>query len=401
MENLSEIHKKVQIIKDKFDILEAKHVKTKESITKHDVKAIEYYLQDKFKENGLEEYEYLIHFGATSEDINNLAYGKMISESMNIVINHKVEELLNLIKIEFIEKYKSIPMLSHTHGQKATPTTVGKEFAVFYYRLNSVYKCLKKIKLKGKFSGTVGTFGAHSIAYPNIDWFEFNKRFVESQGLEFNPLTTQIESHDIISMLFSYLKLFNNILMNLNSDMWMYISMNYFKQNAVKGEVGSSVMPHKVNPINFENSMANIRLSNSIWDSLINSLEISRLQRDLSDSSMLRNVGVGFGYMVIAISSITTGLRKVEVNNGVLEEDLENSPEVLAEAVQTVLRKNKINNGYEILKEVTRDKKINIEDLREVIKNQKISEADKQKLLSLEPKDYLGIAEKLCDKIEF
>ena len=399
MDDLSDIHKKIQVIKDKFDLIEAKKIKLKESTTKHDVKAVEYYLRDQFEEYGLKEYEYLIHFGVTSEDINNLAYGRMINEAREKVLNKKIEAFLKLLKEEIIEKYKDTPMLSHTHGQKATPTTVGKEFAVFYYRLNSIYELIKNLKLKGKFSGAVGTFGAFEIAYPNIDWLEFNKEFVNSQGLEFNPLTTQIESHDIICVLFSYLKLFANILMDMSSDCWTYISMDYFKQIAVKGEVGSSVMPHKVNPINFENAMANIRLANSIWDGLINNLEISRMQRDLSDSSMLRNIGVGFGYLLISLSSLEKGLKKIEVNSDVLETNLEDSPEVLAEAIQTVLRKNKINNGYEILKEATRDKKVELGELQKLIEKQNISEDDKEKLLKLEPKNYIGIAKKLCELI--
>ena len=397
MEKISNIHRKVQMIKEKFDLIEAKKIKEKEKITKHDVKAIEYYLQDKLNEYGLEEYQYLVHFGVTSEDINNLAYGKMINDAMEYVIFPKIKELMELLKSEFVQKYKSVPMLSHTHGQKATPTTVGKEFAVFYYRLNSIFNIITEIKLKGKYSGAVGTFGAFKIAYPEIDWFEFNKKFVEEQGLEFNPLTTQIESHDTICRMFSELKLFQNILMDLDLDMWTYISFKYFKQIAVKGEVGSSVMPHKVNPIYFENSMANIRLGNSIWDSLINYLEISRMQRDLSDSSMLRNIGVGFGYMMISINSLIKGLRRIEVNEEVLEEELENSPEVLAEAIQTVLRKNRNSKGYELLKELTRDKEITLEKLREMIEKQNIEEEDKKRLLALEPKNYLGLAEKLCD----
>lgn len=397
MDSYSIIHQKIQEIKEKFDLIEAKKIKMKEATTKHDVKAVEYYLRDRFKENGLEEYEYLIHFGVTSEDINNLAYGKMINETRENVINKRIEEILKFIKEEFVEKYKSVSMLSHTHGQKATPTTVGKEFAVFYYRLNSIYELIKNIKLKGKFSGAVGTFGSFVAAYPDVDWLDISKEFVQSQGLEFNPLTTQIESHDMICVLFSYLKLFNNILLDMNSDLWIYISMDYFKQIAVSGEVGSSVMPHKVNPINFENSIANIRLSNSIWDSLVGNLEISRMQRDLSDSSMLRNIGVGFGYMLIALNSLENGLRKIEVNQEVIAKDLESSPEVLAEAIQTVLRKNKINTGYEILKEVTRDKEVSLEDLRKLIQEQNINEEDKDRLMNLEPKDYIGIASKLCE----
>lgn len=368
MEKLGGIHRKIQEIKDKFDIIEAKKIKMKEASIQHDVKAVEYYLKDQFEAKNLGEYDYLIHFGVTSEDINNLAYGKMIQEARENVFCPAIEELFRLMKQEFVEKYKGVPMLSHTHGQKATPTTVGKEFAVFYYRLYSVYEKMKNLSLKGKFSGAVGTFGAFQIAYPNLDWLVFNQKFVESQGFVFNPLTTQIESHDTICMLFSDIKLFNNILLDFDMDMWTYISMDYFKQVAVEGEVGSSVMPHKVNPIHFENSMANLRLSNSIWDGLINHLEISRMQRDLSDSSMLRNIGVGFAYLLIAIHSLRKGLQKVTVNEVVMRSDLENSPEVLAEAIQTVFRKNKIQNSYELLKEITRGKEVDLETLRELVR---------------------------------
>ncbi len=244
----------------------------------------------------------------------------------------------------------------------------GKELAVFVYRWNSILELISNVKLKGKFSGAVGNFNAHYTAYPKIDWVNAAKEFVESEGLEFNPLTTQIESHDMISALFSYIKLFNNITMDFNSDMWLYISMGYFKQKVIKDEVGSSVMPHKVNPINYENSMANIRIGNSILDCLSNNLQISRMQRDLSDSSMLRNIGVAFAHTIISINQTVKGFLKMQINEEVIKKDLEDSPEVLAEAVQTILRKNHFDNAYELLKEFTRGKKITLESLREFVK---------------------------------
>ncbi len=393
--------KNIDILNDiinSFDIKEAKKVKQIEQKTNHDVKAIEYYIRKKLEENNLKEYCSFVHFACTSEDINNLAYGKMITDCVNNVLIKDMEKLIENVRIE-AKKLASIPMLSHTHGQNATPTTCGKEFAIFVYRWESILNLIKNIKLKGKFSGAVGNFNAHSIAYPEIDWINIAKGFVESEGLEFNPLTTQIESHDIISILFSYIKAFNNITMDFNSDMWLYISKGYFKQKIVSGEVGSSVMPHKVNPINHENSMANIRIGNSILDSLNNNLQISRMQRDLSDSSMLRNIGVAFSHTIISINQSIKGFEKMEVNEDVLRCDLENAPEVLAEAIQTVLRKNGFDNAYEILKEFTRGKKTNLEDLREFIGNLEIPEDDKNILLNLTPENYTGLADKLCNFI--
>lgn len=273
----------------------------------------------------------------------------------------------------------------------------GKELAVFVYRWNSILELISNVKLKGKFSGAVGNFNAHYTAYPKIDWVNAAKEFVESEGLEFNPLTTQIESHDMISALFSYIKLFNNITMDFNSDMWLYISMGYFKQKVIKDEVGSSVMPHKVNPINYENSMANIRIGNSILDCLSNNLQISRMQRDLSDSSMLRNIGVGFAHTIVSIKQTIKGFAKMEVNRNKLEKELEEAPEVLAEAIQTILRKNGYNNAYELLKELTRGKEISIEEIRKFVSTLEINEKDKETLMNLTPKKYIGLAEILAN----
>ena len=288
-------------------------------------------------------------------------------------------------------------MLGHTHGQNATPTTVGKELAVFVYRWNSIYEYIKNIKLKAKFSGAVGNFNGHVISYPEIDWFNVCKDFINKEGLEFNPLTTQIESHDLICILFSYMKLFNNITMDFNSDMWLYISRGDFKQKTVSGEVGSSIMPHKVNPINHENSMANIRISNSIFDSLVNNLQVSRMQRDLSDSSMLRNIGVAFAHTIVSIKQTIKGFSKMEVNSSKLEKELEEAPEVLAEAIQTILRKNGCNNAYEMLKELTRGKEITIEEIRKFVSNLEIDKKDKETLMNLTPEKYIGLAEGLVN----
>lgn len=380
---------------ENFDIEEAKKVKEIENITKHDVKAVEYYLDEKFKENNIEKYNQFVHFACTSEDINNLAYGIMIKDLKEKVYIKNCEELIEILK-EKIKENAEIPMLSHTHGQNATPTTVGKELAVFVYRLNKILEKIKLQEISGKFNGTVGNFNAHNIAYPDIDWIQISKEFVESFKLEYNLFTTQIESHDNICSLFSEMKLINNIILDLDSDMWMYISRNYFLQENIKGEVGSSVMPHKINPINFENSMANLKMSNGVLTTFIDNLQISRMQRDLSDSSMLRNIGSAFAYCIIAIKQTITGLKKLKVNKEVLIKELENTPEILAEAIQTILRKNGYNNAYDMLKKLTRGKHISMEEIKEFINNVDINIEDKKKLLNLKPENYLGLAEKIA-----
>lgn len=383
-------------IKSKFDIKQAERVKEIESKTNHDVKAIEYYVREKLEEYSLGKFCHLVHFACTSEDINNTAYGKMITDFINNILLKNMEEMINLVNSE-AKKLSDVPMLGHTHGQNATPTTVGKELAVFVYRWKAIYEYIKNIKLKAKFSGAVGNFNGHVISYPEIDWISICKKFINEEGLEFNPLTTQIESHDIICILFNFMKLFNNITMDFNSDMWLYISRGDFKQKTVSGEVGSSIMPHKVNPINHENSMANIRIANSVFDSLTTNLQISRMQRDLSDSSMLRNIGVGFAHSIVSIKQTIKGFSKMEVNKEKLEKELEEAPEVLAEAIQTILRKNKYNNAYEMLKELTRGKEISLEEIRKFVSNLDINEKDKQVLMNLTPAKYIGLAEKLVN----
>ncbi len=388
--------KSIDNIYKRFDINEANRVKEIESITKHDVKAIEYYLQEKFKELKLEKLIPFIHIMLTSEDVNNTSYNLMIKDALNEVYFKELDILINKID-ELSNEYKSIPMLGHTHGQIATPTTVGKEFKVFSYRLKSVLELLKSLKLRSKFSGAVGNYNCHVVAYPNIDWIKKTKKFIESLGLEYNPLTTQIESHDFICILLSYLKVLNNVIKDLNSDMWLYISNNYFHEKSNKNEVGSSVMPHKVNPINYENSMANIELSNSIIDALVNNLSISRMQRDLSDSSKLRNLGVIFAHSLISIKETMTGLNKIEVNEEYLLSELDNHYEVLSEAIQTVLRKNKVSNAYELLKELSRGKSITKEDIINFVNKLDINDKDKKRLLELTPRDYIGLCEKIVD----
>ena len=388
----------MNMIIENFSIEDAKKVKEIESTTKHDVKAVEYFLRDKFDYFDLGKYKNYIHFGCTSEDINNLAYGLMINGALKNVIIPDAEELIDLVR-DASKNYRSIPMLSHTHGQPATPTTVGKELAVFTYRWESILNLIKTIKLRGKFSGAVGNFNAQVIAYSDLDWIEISKSFVEDLGLEFNPLTTQIESHDIISVLFNYLKSFNNITLDFNLDMWTYISKNYFKQDVVSSEVGSSVMPHKVNPINHENSMANIKMANAVFTALADNLPISRMQRDLSDSSALRNIGVGFSHTLISIKQSIIGFKKLSPNEQVLKEELNKNFAVISEAVQTILRKNGVVDAYEKLKELTRGKEIEKNILEEYISGLDIPQDDKNVLLNLTPQSYLGLADKLVDFI--
>ena len=393
-----DIEKLEQIIEE-FTIEQAIRVKEIEEKTKHDVKAVEYFLREKLQEKGIEKYNHLIHFACTSEDINNIAYGIMIKNVVNKNFILNADKLIDNIQ-KMSNEYINIPMLSHTHGQSATPTTVGKELGLFAYRLNKIIRKIENEKIIAKFNGTVGNFNAHFIAYPDIDWIKISKEFVESFDLDYNLYTTQIETHDNICIIFSEMKLFNNILLDFNNDMWMYISRNYFLQNNVKDEVGSSVMPHKINPINFENSMANIRMANGILTSFIDNLEISRMQRDLSDSSMLRNIGLGVAYILISIKQSMIGINKLKVNADFLEQELNNTPEVLSEAIQTILRKNRYQDAYEILKDLTRGKKVTIEEMKEFISKLDIATDDKERLLKLEPRDYIGLAPEIVKKID-
>ena len=394
-----EIVENVDKIYDTFDMISAMRVKEIEKITNHDVKAIEYYIKEEMDKINFSKYKNFVHFGCTSEDINNIAYALMCKEFRDKILAHDMKELISKVKKKAIE-YKDVSMLAHTHGQPATPTTVGKELAIFVHRWQYILEKMLKIEFCGKFSGAVGNYNAHVIAYENIDWIEFNKNFVNSLGLKFNPLTTQIESHDVLCEFFSYLKLFNNITLDFNSDMWMYISRKYFKQKVIETEVGSSVMPHKVNPINHENSMANIHMANSIIDNFTNNLQISRMQRDLSDSSTLRNIGVVFSHTLISIMQSIKGFEKMDVDKDILKSELENNPEVLAEAIQTVLRKNGYNDAYESLKKFTRGKEVTLKMLRDYINNLGIDEKDKKRLLDLEPSTYVGAASKLVDFIQ-
>ena len=390
--------KKIDEIKNEFNLNDAKRVKEIEQTTKHDVKAVEYFIDEKLENNSMNKYKHLVHFACTSEDINNIAYGIMEKELTQEVLIPNMDKLISLLK-EKAHVYANIPMLSHTHGQNATPTTVGKEFAIYAYRMEKLVNKIKKEKISGKFNGTVGNYNAHIVSFPNVDWIKISQEFVESFGLEFNMYTTQIESHDSISIILSEVKLLNNIILDFDNDMWMYISRNYFKQQNVLGEIGSSVMPHKINPINFENSMANTKMSNGIIDVFTNNMQISKMQRDLSDSSLHRNVGMVFAYNLIAIKQTIEGINKLNVNEEKLREELNSNPEILAEAVQTILRKNGFENAYELLKGLTRGKEISLDAIREFINKLEINEIDKKMLLNLKPEDYTGLAERIAKNI--
>ena len=381
--------KKILNIIEKFNVDDANLVKEIESTTKHDVKACEYFLQNKFNSLNLRRLNPFIHITLTSEDINNTSYNLMIKDGLKVYLDY-LNKLTSKLD-ELSTNYKDTPMMAHTHGQNASPTTVGKEFKVFSYRLKSIINLLNNLKLRSKFSGAVGNYNCHIIAFPEIDWIKETKSFVESLNLEYNPITTQIESHDILCVLLSYIKIINNIIKDVNSDMWLYISRNYFTEKKKDNEVGSSVMPHKVNPINHENSMANIEISNGIIDALVNNLSISRMQRDLTDSSKLRNLGVIFSHSLISIKETIAGLNKIVVNKDLLKNELENNYEVLTEAIQTILRKNKIENAYELLKELSRGKNLTKDDIHKFIKKLNIPESDKKILLDLTPCNYTGL----------
>ena len=373
---------------------------TTEAQTKHDVKAIEYFIRNRLTSFGREDLLELTHFGCTSEDINNLSYAITIHDAIEDVWLPKARNLVETIRALAV-KYQDAAMLARTHGQPATPTTMGKELAVFVHRLERQIQRIEKTEYMGKFSGATGTWSAHLSAAPDVDWFNESKAFVESLGLKFNPLTTQIESHDWQAELYVAVTHFNRILHNLCTDIWTYISMNYFKQIPVAGATGSSTMPHKVNPIRFENAESNLELSNAILDSLASTLVTSRMQRDLTDSSSQRNIGLGLGHSLLAIDNATRGLGEIELSQPVLEADLAENWEVLAEAIQTVIRaevaagKSDIADPYQLLKELTRGRRIGSEDLISFVNGLNISQEAKDRLILLKPNTYTGLASEL------
>ena len=373
-----------------FNDSDALKIKEIEKITNHDVKAVEYFLKEKFKLLGFENYSEFIHFGLTSQDINNTAVPLSLNKYFKTY--HKlIENLLNLID-QMAKDYSGISMLARTHGQPASPTRLGKEFEVFTSRIREQLNHLKNIPFSAKFGGATGNFNAHYVAYPKINWKKFAKSFVEKMGLKLSFPTTQIEHYDNLAALFDNMKRINSIIIDFNKDMWYYISIDYFKQKIVKGEIGSSAMPHKVNPIDFENSEGNLGLANSIFNHLSSKLPISRLQRDLTDSTVLRNIGVPIAHTVIAINSTIKGINKLLVNVDKISEDLENNWIVIAEGIQTILRREGYPNPYETLKELTRKNEvISKQNFIKFIDDLNVSEKIKKELKEITPYNYTGI----------
>ena len=351
-------------------------IKKIEDTTKHDVKAVEYFIKNRIKNNRLvNKYNEHIHICCTSEDINNIAYSLMIKEGRDLLIKH-AKMLERAIK-SIGKKYKNIAMLSHTHGQPASPTTMGKEFINFYKRLSIQIDDLSNIKIKGKFNGATGNYSAHSITYPKVNWPKCMKRFVNSLKLEFNSHTTQIEPHDYIADLCHKINHINSILIGFSQDVWTYISKNYFSQKNIKGEIGSSTMPHKINPINFENAEGNLGMGNAISQYFANKLVISRLQRDLSDSTVLRNIGLVYAYSIVAYKNILLGLSKLDLNKSRIANDLDECWEILAEPIQMVARRYQISNSYELLKKFTRGKRVDKMIIEKIIYSLDIPEKEK------------------------
>ncbi len=379
-------------IVDNFSVEDAEQVKTIERTTNHDVKAVEYFLKDKIKDNEeLMAINEFIHFACTSEDINNLSHALMLNTARSNVILPQLREVIDGI-ISLAHELAETPMLCRTHGQPATPSTMGKEMANTAYRLERQFKQLKAVPVMGKINGAVGNYNAHLSAYPELDWAEIAQHFVESLGVEFNPYTIQIEPHDYIAEYFDTLARFNTILIDFNRDVWSYISLGYFKQKTIAGEVGSSTMPHKVNPIDFENSEGNLGIANALLNHLSNKLPISRWQRDLTDSTVLRNLGVGIAHSMIAYSSTMRGMSKLQINNEALASDLDNTWEILAEPIQTVMRRYGIEKPYEKLKELTRGQSITAETLKEFVATLDMPEDAKKELQKLTPASYIGNA---------
>ena len=377
---------------------DAQRIKNIEKTTNHDVKAVEYFLKEKIAGHAeLEKVSEFIHFACTSEDINNLSYALMLKAGREVIMS-QIQSCIEALH-QLAHDTAAQPMLSRTHGQSATPTTVGKEIANTVARLTRQKNQLEQVELLGKINGAVGNYNAHAVAYPEVDWADFAARFVTSLGLTFNPYTIQIEPHDYIAEFFHTLSRFNTILLDFDRDMWGYISLGYFKQRTIAGEVGSSTMPHKVNPIDFENSEGNLGLANALFGFLAEKLPVSRWQRDLTDSTVLRNIGVGVAHTVIAIQATLKGVSKLELNVEALEADLNANWEVLAEPIQTLMRRYGVEKPYEKLKELTRGHRITHEQLQQFIETLDIPAQAKVELSALTPRTYIGYAEKLAREI--
>ncbi len=383
-----------------FSEADAQAIKDIEATTNHDVKAVEYFLKDKIADNAeLNAITEFIHFACTSEDINNLSHGLMLSDCRDNVLMPMIDDILNDIKALAIE-YQNIPMMCRTHGQPASPSTLGKEMANVYIRLKRQREQISQVEMLGKINGAVGNYNAHLSAYPEVDWHNFANEFVNSLGLSFNAFTTQIEPHDYIAELFDAIARFNTILIDFDRDVWGYIALGHFKQKTIAGEIGSSTMPHKVNPIDFENSEGNLGIANALFTHLAQKLPISRWQRDLTDSTVLRNLGVGFAHAMIAYQATRKGISKLQVNEANLAAELDANWEVLAEPIQTVMRRYGIEKPYEKLKELTRGKRVDGDSMREFIMTLELPEAAKAQLCEMTPASYIGRAVSFINELD-
>ncbi|MCP3428605.1 adenylosuccinate lyase [Opacimonas viscosa] len=386
-------------IVDNFSEADAQRIKDIEKTTNHDVKAVEYFLKEQVSDNAeLQAVTEFIHFACTSEDINNLSHGLMLAEARESVLLPYLDKLIGELKRLALD-YRDIPMMARTHGQPASPTTMGKEMANVMVRLARQREQISNVPILGKINGAVGNYNAHLSAYPDVDWHAVSESFVTSLGLSWNAYTTQIEPHDYIAELFDAIARFNTILLDFDRDVWGYIALGHFKQKTVAGEIGSSTMPHKVNPIDFENSEGNLGIANALFGHLATKLPVSRWQRDLTDSTVLRNLGVGMGYSLIAYQASLKGISKLEVNAGSLAAELDNNWELLAEPIQTVMRRYGIEKPYEKLKELTRGKKVNAQVMAEFIDTLELSDTVKAELKDLTPEKYIGDAIRLVDQL--
>lgn len=386
-------------ITDKFNTEDATRVKNIEKTTNHDVKAVEYFIKEKIAGNEeLNAVSEFIHFACTSEDINNLSYALMLQTARKQCLLPALDDMIKILT-KMAHENAGVAMLARTHGQPATPTTLGKEMAIFVNRLKRERDVFSTTPILGKFNGAVGNYNAHQIAYPEIDWSQLNERFVNSLGIEFNRYTAQIEPHDFIANYNHHLMRINTILIDLCRDIWAYISLNYFQQRVIASEVGSSTMPHKVNPINFENAEGNLSLANAMLGFLANRLPVSRWQRDLVDSTLLRNLGVAIGHSMIAYDALQQGLDKLSVNDAIIKRDLDDHWEVITEAVQTVMRRFGIANPYEQLKNFSRGKALNEQSLKQFITGLELKAEIKDRLLTLTPSSYIGLAKELAESV--
>ena len=382
--------RKLRNIVKNFQVSDAQEIKEIEKTTNHDVKAVEYFLKRRFDEMGLTQFKEFIHFGLTSQDINNTAVPFTMKEANRELVVPAYEMIINMLR-ERAAEWREVPMLAHTHGQPASPTHLGKEIYVFAERLDNQLNELKRLPFEAKFGGATGNMNAHKVAYPDIDWRDFAAKFIKKLGLKRQETTTQIEHYDVMAEYFDAIKRINTILIDLSRDIWLYISMDYFKQKITAGEVGSSAMPHKVNPIDFENAEGNLGMANAIFEHLSRKLPISRMQRDLTDSTVTRNIGVPLAHTLIATSSLSKGLDKLILNEAKLKADLQNNYAVVAEAIQTILRREQVEGAYELLKGLTRtNEKVTRESIDAFIDQLPVSKAVKKEMHAITPENYTG-----------